>query len=150
MKHSEYTNKTDVWSLGVTAIELAEGVVPNSHLKPLIAMWQLKDKPIQTFKDPNRWSSDFNFFIKDCLNINPQLRPEAKALLNHPFIVNNSRGQNLLAELVQRSLPDIEEFRLGQEKSDDSEGDLMEMLNRSVAGETRTIVNNRTATERSR
>jgi len=50
MKSSEYTNKTDIWSLGVTAIELAEGVVPNSNLKPLQAMWRLKDKPIQQLK----------------------------------------------------------------------------------------------------
>ena len=68
--------------------------------------------------------------------------------MNHAFIVKYSKGQSLLAELVQKSLADIEEFRLGQEKSGDSEGDLMEILNRSVAAETRTIVNNRT--ERSR
>jgi serine/threonine kinase 4 len=48
----------------VTAIELAEGVVPNSHLKPLIAMWQLKDKPIQGFKDAQKWSPEFNSFVK--------------------------------------------------------------------------------------
>jgi hypothetical protein len=58
--------------------------------------------------------------VKDCLNTNPSLRPEAKALLSHPFILNYSKGQNLLAELVQHSLADIEEFRLGQEKSDES------------------------------
>ena len=64
MKHNEYTNKTDIWSLGVTAIELAEGVVPNSHLKPLIAMWQLKDTPIQGFKDTQTWSDEFNSFVR--------------------------------------------------------------------------------------
>ena len=92
----------------MTAIELAEGVVPNSNLKPLIAMWQLKDKPVQGFKDNSRWSAEFNSFVKDCLNVSPDRRPEAKTLLSHPFIVNNSKGQNLLAELVQRSLADIE------------------------------------------
>lgn len=72
--------------MGVTAIELAEGVVPNSHLKPLIAMWQLKDRPVQGFKEPDSWSPEFNSFVKDCLNTNPAHRPEAKALLGHPFI----------------------------------------------------------------
>ena len=108
MKQSLYTNKTDIWSLGVTAIELAEGVVPNSHLKPLMAMWQLKDKPIQGLKEPSKWSGDFNAFVKDCLNVNPSLRPEAKTLLSHPFVTNHSKGQNLVAEIVQRSLADIE------------------------------------------
>lgn len=75
MKHNEYTNKTDIWSLGVTAIELAEGKAPNSHLKPLIAMWQLKDKPIQALNKPANWSEEFNSFVRECLNINPTMRP---------------------------------------------------------------------------
>jgi serine/threonine protein kinase len=108
MRHSEYTFKTDIWSLGVTAIELAEGVVPNSHLKPLMVLFQLRDKPIQGFKEPQRWSPEFNAFVKECLNTSPNLRPEAKTLLKHEFIVKNSRGQRLLAELVQNSLSDIE------------------------------------------
>ena len=96
MKHSEYTSKTDIWSLGVTAIELAEGKAPNSHLKPIIVIWQLKDKPVQGLSSPNKWSSEFNNFIKVCLNINPAVRPEAKELFNHPFITKYSRGQGLI------------------------------------------------------
>lgn len=60
---SEYTNKTDVWSLGVTAIELAEGVVPNSNMKPMVAMFQLKSKPLRGFKEPDKWSAEFNDFV---------------------------------------------------------------------------------------
>ena len=60
-------------------------------------MWQLKDKPVQSVKNPERWSSEFNSFVKDCLNMNPDQRPEAKSLLSHPFIANYSRGQSLLA-----------------------------------------------------
>jgi hypothetical protein len=45
--------------------------------------------------------------VKECLNINPTERPEAKALLDHSFIKNNSKGQSLVAEIVQRSLADI-------------------------------------------
>ncbi len=75
LKNSEYTNKTDIWSLGVTAIELAQGVVPNSNMKPYRAMFILKDKPIEGLAEPEKWSIEFNRFVKDCLQINPSLRP---------------------------------------------------------------------------
>lgn len=71
MKSNLYTLKTDIWSLGVTSIELAEGTAPFSHLKPYMAIFTLKDKPIQGFSDPSRWSPDFNSFVKDCLQVNP-------------------------------------------------------------------------------
>jgi hypothetical protein len=72
------------------------------------------------------------------------LRPEAKALLKHEFIVKYSRGQRLLAELVQNSLSDIEEFRRGEEDNyEGSELDILNMINASGMG-TKTIVNNHT------
>ena len=42
LRFSEYTHKTDIWSLGITAIELAEGAVPYSDFKPYRAMWKMK------------------------------------------------------------------------------------------------------------
>lgn len=75
IKYSEYDFKTDIWSLGITAIELAEGQVPNSHVKPFMAIFQIKSNPVQSLKDPSRWSPEFNDFVRQCLQINPCNRP---------------------------------------------------------------------------
>lgn len=67
IRYSEYDQKTDIWSLGITAIEIAEGQVPNSHIKPYMVMFLLKTNPIQSLKEPTKWSPEFNSFIHKCL-----------------------------------------------------------------------------------
>lgn len=79
-KH-KYNSLTDIWSLGITAIELAEGQPPLSHMHPVRAMFVIKSNPPQSLTDPEKWSKDFNDFVSSCLRINVDERPSATQLL---------------------------------------------------------------------
>lgn len=59
---------------------------------------------------PEKWSPEFNNFVRKCLTIDPKRRPTAKELLLDPFIAK-SKGPALLCELVANSLEAIERFR---------------------------------------
>ena len=66
---------------------------------------------------PEKWSPEFNAFVKRCLTLDPKCRPTAKELLLDPFI-SKSKGPALLSELVANSLEEIERYRLKQFKED--------------------------------
>ena len=57
---SGYNSKADVWSLGITAIELAEGRPPNSDMHPMRAIFQIPTQPPPRLQKPDAWSRDFN------------------------------------------------------------------------------------------
>lgn len=69
---------------------------------------------------PEKWSPEFNNFVKRCLTLDPKCRPTAKELLLDPFI-SKSKGPALLSELVANSLEEIERYRLKQFNSDNEE-----------------------------
>jgi len=74
-------------------------------------MFVIKRSPAQSLTNPDKWSPEFNNFIKKCLTIDPKRRPTAKELLLDPFI-SKSKGSALLSELVANSLEEIERYRL--------------------------------------
>lgn len=113
ISRSKYNKKTDIWSLGITAIEMAEGEPPYSHIHPFRAMFAIKNNPPQGLTDPDKWSPEFNNFVRRCLTVDPKSRPPAKDLLNDPFITR-SGGKNVVKELVQDSLELIEKYRSKQ------------------------------------
>lgn len=117
LSQSDYNKKTDIWSLGITAIEMAEGDPPYSHIASMRVMFIIKNKPAQGLTNPDKWSSEFNNFIKKCLTIDPKRRPTAKELLLDPFIAK-SKGSALLSELVANSLEEIERYKLRQDNPD--------------------------------
>lgn len=101
--------KSDVWSLGITCIEMAERFPPFWKLNPQAVVDQIKSskKKIELTKDLDRWSSSFMEFIFKCLTRNPDLRPSASELLKHA-LVQNSKGtkaeiQNLIVERKSKS-----------------------------------------------
>ncbi|KAL6046573.1 germinal center kinase 1-like isoform X2 [Balamuthia mandrillaris] len=84
--NATYDFKADVWSLGITVIEMAEGLPPNSHMNPLLAMRMAPNRPAPTFKEPEQWSPELNSFLAACLEKDPKQRSRAVDLLLHPFI----------------------------------------------------------------
>lgn len=115
ISNSKYNKKTDIWSLGITAIELAEGEPPYSHIHPFRAMFAIKSHPPQSLTDPSRWSDEFNSFVSKCLTIDPKQRPGALEMMNHPFI-KKSKGKPVISELVTDSIDLIENARINSEK----------------------------------
>ena len=78
VRKNKYNFKTDIWSLGITAIELAERKPPYSHLHPIRAMFAIENNPPKELSDPGNWSPEFNSFVRKCLTVESSLRPTAR------------------------------------------------------------------------
>ncbi|XP_063309213.1 myosin-IIIa [Pelobates fuscus] len=81
-----YDSRCDVWSLGITAIELGDGDPPLSDVHPMRALFKIPRNPPPTLRQPELWSSEFNDFISKCLTKDFEKRPVVCDLLEHAFI----------------------------------------------------------------
>lgn len=95
-----YDTKADIWSLGITAIEMAEGRPPyadihpmrvglhpnNERISPIQAIFMIPTKPPPNFKKPEEWTPEFNHFIRQCLVKKPDDRQTAAELLEVSFL----------------------------------------------------------------
>jgi serine/threonine protein kinase len=110
----DYDTKTDIWSLGITCIEMIEGEPPYSNLKPRCVIEKIGKSPPKADEliDSHYHTYEFINFVKKCLEINPNKRPSAKELLNHSFIINYSKGKKYMKDLIKKHLKDVENFRL--------------------------------------
>jgi serine/threonine protein kinase len=77
---TSYDHKADIWSLGITAIEMAEGTPPMFDMHPMRVLFMIPTLPSPTVKS-QQWSQDFRSFLKVCLDKNPENRPNASELL---------------------------------------------------------------------
>jgi len=82
----KYDAKADVWSLGITAIEMAQGEPPHMQLRMMQAMTKICSGPPPRLAEPEKWSKEFNQFIADTLVKDASARLSSADLLNHPFI----------------------------------------------------------------
>lgn len=85
-----YDCVADIWSLGITALEMAEGKPPYGDIHPMRAIFMIPTKPPPSFREPDKWSPEFIDFVSLCLVKNPTERATAGDLLNHEFIGNSS------------------------------------------------------------
>uniref|UniRef100_UPI0037E7E9D3 myosin-IIIa isoform X2 n=1 Tax=Semicossyphus pulcher TaxID=241346 RepID=UPI0037E7E9D3 len=95
---STYDARCDVWSLGITAIELGDGDPPLSDLHPMRALFKIPRNPAPTLHQPELWSDDFNDFICKCLIKDFELRPNVLDLLQHVFIKQIVGREKILAK----------------------------------------------------
>eukprot|EP01102_Stenamoeba_stenopodia_P021944 TRINITY_DN8973_c0_g1_i2.p1 TRINITY_DN8973_c0_g1~~TRINITY_DN8973_c0_g1_i2.p1 ORF type:complete len:622 (-),score=153.34 TRINITY_DN8973_c0_g1_i2:74-1939(-) len=101
-----YDEKADIWSLGITIIEMADGIPPRANLNPRWAMNTILHQDPPTLEDPSKWSKELNDLISKCLKKKPAERPTAAGLMAHPFIVNALRknGTAVMKSLVDECL----------------------------------------------
>lgn len=117
IKEEKYNFKVDIWSLGITAIEMAEKKPPYFDMVPMRALFTIAndDNPPPSLKEPEKWSEDFKDFISQCLLKETSLRPTASQLLTHPFI-KSAPERSVLVEFVNSFLDFKEQRRAEKER----------------------------------
>ncbi|ETO19938.1 hypothetical protein RFI_17281, partial [Reticulomyxa filosa] len=119
-KQNTYDQKADIWSLGITVIEMAEGKPPLSELPPLrvglfyVTLLKIPTNDPPTLYDKEKWSDALHDFLRRCLVLNSSERWSAKELLQHKFIKSAGK-RTVTAALVASAMPLIEQFH-GQKK----------------------------------
>jgi serine/threonine protein kinase len=106
-----YDHRVDIWSLGITCLELAEMHPPLSDVHPMRALFLIPTRPPPTLAHPNKWSADFAAFLALCLVKDPDGRASIDKLLAHPFITAQPvelSGALLLASLAEKERIDAE------------------------------------------
>ncbi|XP_057258572.1 serine/threonine-protein kinase 10-like [Pezoporus wallicus] len=101
-KESPYSYKADIWSLGITLIEMAEMEPPYHELNPLRVLLKITKSQPPTLRHPKRWSEDFKDFLRRSLQKSPEERWSASQLLQHPFVMGVS-DKWPLRELVAKA-----------------------------------------------
>ncbi|KAG0737447.1 hypothetical protein G6F23_010338 [Rhizopus arrhizus] len=98
IKQSGYDFKADIWSLGITAIELANGEPPYAKMHPMKVLFHIPKNDPPQLNPPH--SKAFREFVSLCLQSSPANRPTAKELLKHKFI-KSSKKVAYLTELIE-------------------------------------------------
>ncbi|XP_029908035.1 serine/threonine-protein kinase 4-like [Myripristis murdjan] len=119
-----YNCVADIWSLGITAIEMAEGKPPYADIHPMRAIFMIPTNPPPTFRNPDQWSSAFQDFVSKCLVKNPENRATATHLLQHPFIKSakpSSILRALITDAMEIKLKRQEEAEQREQDADDDD-----------------------------
>ncbi|KAM6939985.1 STE20-like serine/threonine-protein kinase [Xenentodon cancila] len=120
-KDRPYDYKADIWSLGVTLIELAQIEPPNHEMNPMRVLLKIAKSDPPTLMQPSRWSPEFSDFLKRCLDKNVDNRWSATQLLQHSFVssVTDSKPlRELIAEAKAEVTEEIEEHKEEEEEEE--------------------------------
>ncbi|KAJ3386057.1 hypothetical protein HDU84_001825 [Entophlyctis sp. JEL0112] len=124
-KTASYDCKADIWSIGITAIEIADKNPPLSDIHPMRALHLIPNSNLGLSK-PKNWSKVFVDFIAACLIKDPTKRPSAQEILQHPFMTKAAGlpRQKIMQELVQKARSAKERKKAGLDVVDDEEDEV--------------------------
>ncbi|KAM4560334.1 mitogen-activated protein kinase kinase kinase kinase 4-like isoform 12-T12 [Odontesthes bonariensis] len=136
-----YDYRSDLWSCGITAIEMAEGAPPLCDMHPMRALFLIPRNPPPRLKS-KKWSKKFFSFIEGCLVKNYTQRPPTEQLLKHPFIRDQPNERQVRIQLkdhidrTKKKRGEKDETEYEYSGSEDDEEDPQEQ-----EGEPSSIVN---------
>ncbi|XP_046693144.1 mitogen-activated protein kinase kinase kinase kinase 4-like isoform X8 [Silurus meridionalis] len=136
-----YDYRSDLWSCGITAIEMAEGAPPLCDMHPMRALFLIPRNPPPRLKS-KKWSKKFINFIENCLVKNYTQRPPTDQLLKHPFIRDQPNERQVRIQLkdhidhTRKKRGDKDETEYDWSLSEDEEDEAPEQ-----EGEPSSIVN---------
>ncbi|KAM3927260.1 misshapen-like kinase 1 isoform 3-T3 [Leptodactylus fuscus] len=135
-----YDYRSDIWSLGITAIEMAEGAPPLCDMHPMRALFLIPRNPPPKLKS-KKWSKKFIDFIDTCLIKNYMNRPPTEQLLKYPFIRDQPTERQVRIQLKDH----IDRSRKKRVEKDETEyeysGSEDEEENHVEEGEPSSIMN---------
>ncbi|CAH2272560.1 misshapen-like kinase 1 isoform X3 [Pelobates cultripes] len=135
-----YDYRSDIWSLGITAIEMAEGAPPLCDMHPMRALFLIPRNPPPKLKS-KKWSKKFIDFIDTCLIKNYVSRPPTEQLLKYPFIRDQPTERQVRIQLKDH----IDRSRKKRGEKDETEYDYSgsedEEENHGEEGEPSSIMN---------
>ncbi|XP_010923631.1 serine/threonine-protein kinase 1 [Elaeis guineensis] len=103
IQYSRYDGKVDVWALGVSAIEMAEGLPPRATVHPMRVLFMISSEPAPMLEDKEKWSLLFHDFIAKCLTKDPRVRPGATEMLKHKFIEKCNWGASKMLPKIKKA-----------------------------------------------
>ncbi|XP_029305878.1 STE20-like serine/threonine-protein kinase isoform X2 [Cottoperca gobio] len=120
-KDRPYDYKADIWSLGVTLIELAQVEPPNHEMNPMRVLLKIAKSEPPTLMHPSRWSSDFNDFLRKALDKNVDNRWGTLQLLQHPFVTSVTHSRPLRELIAEAKAEVTEEIEDSKEEEEEEE-----------------------------
>lgn len=99
-----HDTKADIWSLGILAIEMAEGKPPLAEVHPMRAIYQIAQNPPPTFADPTKRAKELLAFLSRCLVKDAPKRASAKELLGDKFITGAKPPKESLNSTIQDAM----------------------------------------------
>uniref|UniRef100_A0A669E8B6 non-specific serine/threonine protein kinase n=1 Tax=Oreochromis niloticus TaxID=8128 RepID=A0A669E8B6_ORENI len=125
---STYDYRSDIWSLGITAIEMAEGAPPLCDMHPMRALFLIPRNPPPKLKS-KKWSKKFIDFIESCLVKTYPSRPSTEQLLKHSFIRDQPTERQVRIQLkdhidrTRKKRGEKEYEYSGSDEEEDNRGD---------------------------
>jgi len=123
-KDDPYDYKADIWSAGITLIELAEMQPPYHDMHPMRVLFKIPKSDPPQLQAKNKWSKDFHDFLSLCVVKSADMRTSAGQLLEHPFIANVTDNKplkelyNEAKAVVIEELEDLPEDKVEKEKNE--------------------------------
>ncbi|XP_056118093.1 serine/threonine-protein kinase TAO1-B [Rhinichthys klamathensis goyatoka] len=108
MDEGQYDGKVDIWSLGITCVELAERKPPLFNMNAMSALYHIAQNESPTLQS-SEWTDYFRNFVDSCLQKIPQDRPHSEDLLQHAFVLRE-RPESVLMDLILRTKDAVREL----------------------------------------